>query len=168
MLPRVCAAIAATLTALLVQMTFVGPLAPWAPASLPAVMVAAVAITTGPGAGLCLGFCVGLMADLGSRHPVGVLALTWLVLGAAVGRYADPRRARRSALTVAACGAALAGAGAQLLLALTQAHGVQLLALPRQALLALAVDAMLLLAILPAVRSVLGRLGPPRLGIQRV
>lgn len=167
MLARVSAAVAVALTALLLQMTLIGPLAPWAPASLPAVVVAAVAITAGPGAGMSMGFSLGLLADLGSAHPVGVLALTWLGLGAVVGRYADPRRARTSSITIAAVGAALAGIAGQVLLAVLAPHGLALPSLPRQLIVALLVDAALLVLVLPAARSILGRLRAPTLGIQR-
>lgn len=167
MITRVCAAIAVCLTALLLQMTLIGPLSPWAPASLPAVVVAAVAITAGPGAGLSLGFSLGLLGDLGSSHPVGVLALTWLGLGAALGRYADPRRARTSAITLAAVGAALAGVAAELLLGVVQATSIAPLSLPRQFVVAAVIDAALLVLVLPATRSILGRLRAPVLGIQR-
>lgn len=167
MIARVSAAVAVALTALLLQMTLIGPLAPWAPASLPAVVVAAVAITAGPGAGLSMGFSLGLLADLGSAHPVGVLALTWLGLGAAVGRYADPRRARTSAITLAALGAAVAGIAGELLLALVQSDSIPVPSLPRQLIIALVIDAALLVLVLPAARSILGRLRAPTLGIQR-
>lgn len=167
MITRLSAAIAVALTALLLQMTLIGPLTPWAPASLPAVVVAAVAITAGPGAGLSMGFSLGLLADLGSSHPVGVLALTWLGLGAVVGRYADPRRARTSAITLAATGAAVAGIGAELLLALVQAHSIAVPSLPRQLVIALLLDTALLVLVLPAARSILGHLRAPTLGIQR-
>ncbi|MCW2603690.1 MAG: Rod shape-determining protein MreD [Pseudonocardiales bacterium] len=167
MVARVCAAIAVALTALLLQMTLVGPLAPWAPASLPAVVVAAVAITAGPGAGMSMGFSLGLLADLGSAHPVGVLALTWLGLGALVGRYADPRRARTSTITLAAIGAALAGIAGEVLLALVQSDAIRIPSLPRQLIIALVLDAALLVLVLPAARSILGRLRAPTLGIQR-
>ncbi|MCU1689754.1 MAG: Rod shape-determining protein MreD [Jatrophihabitantaceae bacterium] len=167
MVARVCAAIAVALTALLLQMTLVGPLAPWAPASLPAVVVAAVAITAGPGAGMSMGFSLGLLADLGSAHPVGVLALTWLGLGALVGRYADPRRARTSTITLAAIGAALAGIAGEVLLALVQSDAIRIPSLPRHLIIALVLDAALLVLVLPAARSILGRLRAPTLGIQR-
>jgi rod shape-determining protein MreD len=167
MIARVCAAVAVALTALLLQMTLVGPLAPWAPASLPAVVVAAVAITAGPGSGIALGFSLGLLADLGSHHPVGVLALTWLALGALIGRYADPRRARTSALALAAVGAALAGLAATVLLALLDAGALRAPSLPGQLVAALLVDAALLVLVLPAARAILGRLRAPTLGIQR-
>lgn len=167
MIARVSAAIAVALTALLLQMTLIGPLAPWAPASLPAVVVAAVAITAGPGAGMSMGFSLGLLADLGSAHPVGVLALTWLGLGALVGRYADPRRARTSAIAIAALGAAMAGIAGQVLLAMVQPHSIQLPSMPRQLVAALLIDAVLLVLVLPAARAILGRLRAPTLGIQR-
>lgn len=90
--PRVVLAGAGVLVALLVQAGVVGPLALAVPVSVPAVLVAAVAVLAGPGAGMSLGFCAGLLADLGSDHPAGVLAFGWLVLGLGAGRLADARR----------------------------------------------------------------------------
>ncbi|HEU5267555.1 MAG TPA: rod shape-determining protein MreD [Jatrophihabitans sp.] len=95
---RVAAAAAALITALLVQATVVGPATyPW-PVSLPAVLVAAVALVDGPGTGMSLGFAAGLIADLGSHHPAGVLALCWLAVGVGCGMFRDRRSVRRDAL----------------------------------------------------------------------
>lgn len=119
---RVAAAVATTITALLLQATLVGPaFSPWA-VSLPAVLVAAVALVDGPATGMSFGFAAGLAADLGSRHPAGVLALCWLGVGLICGSIADRRSLRRDALTVGlVCGAA-AGA-ATLLLAILEYGG---------------------------------------------
>jgi hypothetical protein len=76
---RVAAALAALLTALLLQATLIGPVTMPLPVSLPALLVAAIALVDGPGAGLAFGFAIGLIADLGSEHPAGVLALCWLL-----------------------------------------------------------------------------------------
>ena len=103
---RAVAALAALLTALLLQATLIGPATMSVPASLPAVLVGAVAIWTGPATGMLLGFVTGLVADLGSEHPAGVLALCWLVLGLTLGRLANPHRNLISALVLTACGAA--------------------------------------------------------------
>ena len=55
---------------------------------------------------MSVGFSAGLLADLGSHHPAGVLALAWLLLGLGCGLLADRappgrdrlgRRASRSA-----------------------------------------------------------------------
>jgi rod shape-determining protein MreD len=96
---RLVAALAAALTALLLQAVLVAPVtAPW-PLSLPAVLVAAVALIDGPATGMSFGFAVGLLADLGSNHPAGVLALCWLGVGLLCGMLADRRGLRRDALT---------------------------------------------------------------------
>jgi rod shape-determining protein MreD len=95
---RVAAAIAAIITALLLQATVVAPAAfPW-PVSLPAVLVAAVALMDGPATGMSFGFAAGLFADLGSHHPAGVLALCWMATGMVCGRLSDRRSIRRDAL----------------------------------------------------------------------
>ncbi|HEY3736012.1 MAG TPA: hypothetical protein VGL26_01100 [Jatrophihabitans sp.] len=88
---RVIAALTAIVTALLLQGSVVAPLVAPTPVSLPAVLVAAVALVDGPGAGLALGFSAGLVADLTTRHPVGVLALAWLLVGVFCGALAVPR-----------------------------------------------------------------------------
>jgi len=107
----VTAALTGMVTALLIQAGVVAPVtAPW-PVSLPLVLVAAVALVDGPGAGMSLGFAVGLVADLGSPHPAGVLALCWLGVGLVCGMVADRRSLRRDALaagSVCAVGSALA------------------------------------------------------------
>lgn len=119
---RVAAAMAGILTALLLQATLVAPVsAPFA-VSLPAVLVAAVALVDGPATGMSFGFAAGLVADLGSRHPAGVLALSWLGVGLLCGTLADRRSLRRDALTAGVvCG--LASSAATLLLALVHAGG---------------------------------------------
>lgn len=96
---RIAAAAASILTVLLLQATVIGPsVAPLA-VSLPAVLVAAVALVDGPSTGLSFGFVAGLVADLGSRHPAGVLALCWLAVGLVCGAAADRNGVLRDALT---------------------------------------------------------------------
>jgi cell shape-determining protein MreD len=167
MLTRACAAVAAIVTALLLQLTLVGPVLTSIPASLPAVLVAAVAICAGPGAGLSMGFSVGILADLGSPHPVGVLALVWLGLGLAVGRYADPRRSWASEAAVAVGFTAIAAVIGEAAIALTTDAHLAVAPLLGHAVGAGAADLVLFVVVLPLTRSVLGRVGPPRLGIQR-
>jgi cell shape-determining protein MreD len=87
------------ITALLLQAVLVAPVTtPW-PVSLPAVVVAAVALVDGPAAGMSFGFATGLLADLGSNHPAGVLALCWLGVGLVCGMVADRYSLRRDAVT---------------------------------------------------------------------
>jgi rod shape-determining protein MreD len=118
---RLVAAIAAIITALLVQATLVAPISAPFPVSLPAVLVAAVAFVDGPAAGMSLGFTTGLLADLGSQHPAGVLALCWLGVGLVCGLVADRRSVRRDVLAAGAvCG--LASSAATLLLTLFGSH----------------------------------------------
>jgi hypothetical protein len=63
-----------------------------------------------------------LTADLGSHHPAGVLALSWLGVGLLCGTVADRRSLRRDAVTAGvACG--LCGALAALLLTLVDRAG---------------------------------------------
>jgi cell shape-determining protein MreD len=119
---RIAAAAAAILTALLLQATLVGPVCAPLSVSLPAVLVAAVGLIDGPATGLSFGFTIGLAADLGSRHPAGVLALCWLGLGLVAGTVADRYRLRRDAVTAGALAGA-AGLVAGVLLVMVHRGG---------------------------------------------
>lgn len=149
---RAAAALAALLTALLLQATLVGPLTLPVPASLPALLVAAIALVDGPGAGLAFGFAAGLIADLGSEHPAGVLALCWLGIGLACGRCASSHASvrRDAALAAVVCG--LGSIAATLLLALVSADGASAGLAVRDAVPATLLDALLALAVVPLVR----------------
>lgn len=107
---RVATAAAAVATALLLQATVVGPAAITAQLSLPAVLVAAVALECGAGTGMCLGFGAGLVADLGSSHAAGLLAGCWLALGIGCGLIAAPHRSAPAQAVLAGVGASLATA----------------------------------------------------------
>lgn len=166
---RIAAAVAALLTALLLQAAIVAPIFSPVPVSLVAVLVAAVALVDGPGAGMALGFSGGLVADLGSRHPAGVLALAWLTVGLLCGACAaprlntglgalagpPPRHTLRRDVLIAAVVCALASTGASLLLVLTRSDGVVLDAAIRNAPAALLGDALLALAVVPLTRAAL-------------
>lgn len=123
---RPVAALAAILTVSAIQAGLVAPVAmilPLAPAiSLPAVLVAAVAVVDGAAAGMAFGFTAGLIADLGSAHPAGVLALVWTCLGVVCGMAATGRSVREDVLTCATAAAA-AGAVATLILAVVHNGG---------------------------------------------
>lgn len=119
---RVAAALAAILTAMLLQATLIAPWTLPVPVSLPAVLVAAVALVDGPGSGMAFGFVTGLLADLGSTHPAGVLALGWLGVGLLCGLAADRCTIRRDAAT-AAVSCALATVVAGVLLAILHSGG---------------------------------------------
>jgi cell shape-determining protein MreD len=152
----VAAAAAAIITALLLQATVVGPAAyPW-PASLPAVLVAAVAFAGGPATGMSFGFAAGLLADLGSHHPAGVLALGWLAVGLVCGRLADQRSVRRDAVLAAVVCAAQS---AVTIVALSVVHGYLgidvLTAAVRHLLPTALVDGALALVLIPLVRAAL-------------
>lgn len=151
---RVAAALAAMLTALLLQAALVAPLTMAVPVSLPAVLVAAVALADGPGTGMSLGFTVGLFADLGSHHPAGVLALSWLGLGAVCGLAGDRRTVRADA-AVAAVGCALASVFATLLLAVLHTDGASAWLAVRNAVPAGLGDALLALVVVAVVRAFL-------------
>jgi rod shape-determining protein MreD len=151
---RVAAALAAILTALLLQATLVAPLTIPMPVSLPAVLVAAVALVDGPGSGMAFGFTAGLLADLGSTHPAGVLALCWLGIGLVCGRAADRFSVRRDAAMAAAV-CALAGLAATVLFAIVNSGGASVADGFVRVIPSGLGDALLALAVVPIVRMFL-------------
>jgi cell shape-determining protein MreD len=155
---RLTSAAAAVITALWLQAALVGPLFGSLPVSIALVAVASIAISTGPTAGMCVGFATGLLADLGSEHPVGLLALVWLGLGVALGLCADARSSWRDSVVVATIGCVVAScAGAALLALATGTGGVGSASVGGA--LAGVVDLVLVVAVLTAVRAVLRRNG---------
>lgn len=151
---RVSAALAGMLTVLLLQATLVVPLTAPAAVSLPAVLIAGVALLDGPAAGISLGFALGLIADLGSRHPAGILALTWLGLGLVAGQLAGRRSVRADALVGAAL-CTVAAIGTAVLLAVVHADGATVLAGVRTAIPVFLGDALLALAVFALLRKLL-------------
>lgn len=158
---RAAAAAAGIGTALLFQATLIAPAFGTIPVSLPAVVVAAVALVDGPAVGIAFGFAAGLVADLGSDHPAGILALCWLTVGLVAGTFAERRNLRRDAAAVAViCTAAAFVAAA----ALALVHGGTVGTVLRSALPCLLGDLALAFGIVPLVRRMLrsDRLRPPR------
>lgn len=150
---RVAAAAAAIVTALLLQATLVGPVCAPLAVSLPGVIVAAVALVDGPATGMSFGFTLGLAADLGSRHPAGVLALCWLGLGLAAGTVADRYRLRRDAVMT---GLLAGGAGVLAGLLLVMVHrGGTLADLAVHAPATVAVDIVLAFPLVALARRML-------------
>lgn len=77
---------ASVLTALLLQTTVLARLPlPGAAPDLLLVLVVAFALVEGPGSGMATGFVTGLLADLGSDHELGRLALAYVVVGYLAG-----------------------------------------------------------------------------------
>ncbi len=112
---RVFAAGLGIALAVVLQGTLVArlPLPGGAP-NLAVLLVVGVALAAGPGAGLGCGFVAGLVMDLMSDHPVGVLAICLTVVGFAVGLLdADPDRSAFWPMVVVA----VAAAGTQLVFA---------------------------------------------------
>ena len=151
---RVAAAIASMLTALLLQATLITPLTLPAMASLPAVLVAAVALADGPAAGMSFGFALGLVADLGSRHPAGALALCWLGLGLAAGSV-SARRSVRTDAAMAAVLCTLAALASSVLLIAMNADGITFAETMRTLVSTGLVDAVLALPVVALVRVAL-------------
>ncbi|HVX45425.1 MAG TPA: rod shape-determining protein MreD, partial [Mycobacteriales bacterium] len=86
------AGLATIVVALALQTTIFSKLPlPGHPPNLLLVLVVAVALAGGAGAGVWMGFLLGLAADLISNHPLGLLALVFLLVGAAVGQIESER-----------------------------------------------------------------------------
>jgi rod shape-determining protein MreD len=151
---RAIAALTAIITALLLQATLVGPLTAPVPISLPALVVAAVALSDGPGAGLSLGFATGLVADLASAHPAGVLALAWLVVGLVCGLGADGTSVRLDAAIAAGVCTAVS-VGVALLLLVTHSAGATTAQTVHDVIPTLLGNALLALVVVPLVRRCL-------------
>ena len=151
---RVAAGAAVIVTSLLLQATLIGPLTMPAAVSLPAVVVAAVALVDGPATGMSFGFSMGLIADLGSSHPAGILALTWLGLGVLCGKAVDRRSVLGDAVTAALLCAA-ASVVAEVLLAIVHASGANVGHALLYALAAALGDFVLALAVVPIARRLL-------------
>lgn len=147
---RITAALAAIITALLLQATLVAPLTLPVPVSLPALLVAAVALSDGPGAGLSFGFATGLVADLASAHPAGVLALSWLVVGLVCGLAADGTSVRLDAAIAAGVCTAVS-VGTALLLLVTHSAGATLGQTVHDVVPTLLGNALLALVVVPFV-----------------
>jgi len=100
----------ATLLAVVLQGSVLArlPLPGGAP-NLVLVLVLAVALTAGASAGLGTGFAAGLLVDLGSVHPVGVLGLCFGLAGFAAG-LAAPDAGRSVLRPMVVVAAATAGA----------------------------------------------------------
>jgi rod shape-determining protein MreD len=123
---RLIAASTAIVTALVLQASLLSALTAPLAVSLPAVLVASIGLQAGVSAGMSTGFCAGLLADLSSRHPAGVLALCWLVLGIVCGLLADPRRRLRWSLALVGAATALVGLLASGAIATLGAGGFEL------------------------------------------
>ncbi len=148
------AALAAMITAMLLQATVLAPLTQPIPISLPAVLVAMIALVDGPGVGMSFGFASGLVADLGSAHPAGVLALAWTGLGVVCGMAATHRSAREDVVTAALC-TAVATSLATVLLALVHSGGATASLAVRDLVPTAIGDALVALMIVVAVRALL-------------
>jgi hypothetical protein len=154
-LVRVAAASAAILTALLLQATVVAPAALTAQLSLPAVLVAAVALESGTGTGISLGFASGLIADLGSAHAAGLLALCWMGVGICCGLLADERRRIVPEVVLAALAAVAAGVLTTLGLTVVGEPGGTVLAAVHGVLPSLAGNLVLAALVVPLTRWLL-------------
>ena len=149
---RVAAALAAMLTALLLQATLVGPVSMSEQLSVPAVLVAAVALQSGAGTGMSLGFATGLIADLGSAHPAGVLAACWLAVGVLCGLIVAAGRPFLVQVMLIGVVCGVFGAIATLLLTALGSSGATVEAAARALLPSALGDMALALVVVPTVR----------------
>jgi cell shape-determining protein MreD len=160
---RVALAIASVLTMLLLQATLVGPLTFPVPVSLPAVLVAALGIYAGPGGAMSMGFAAGLLADLASHHPAGVLALCWMasgLVGGIIGGLATHRSyGTRPIAVMAAAVATVFTTASVLLLALVSTHGDSAWLAVRDFIPCALGNAIVALLAVPVVRLFLRRQG---------
>jgi rod shape-determining protein MreD len=151
---RIAAGIAGLLTALAVQAGVIAPLSLSIPISLPALLVATVALSDGPGAGIALGFGAGLIADLGSSHPAGVFALTWMAIGIVCG-LASGKSSMRSHALLAAIVCAVGAAASTGLLTLVNADGASVGEAVRDFLPTFIGDGLIALVLIPLVHRFL-------------
>lgn len=156
---RIALAIASVLTMLLLQASFIGPLTFPVSVALPAVIVATVGIYAGPGGAMSMGFATGLTADLGSEHPAGVLALCWMgagLLGGVIGGLATQRSYGTRPIAAMAAGiATLSTFCASLLLVVVGSHAESLGGAFRDLIPQTLVHALIGLAVVPVVRSLM-------------
>lgn len=89
---RVLLGVVTLVTALLLQTTVLARLPlPGGPPDLLLVVVVAFAVAEGPLSGTVTGFAAGLLADLGSDHELGRLALVYVLVGYGAGLLATDR-----------------------------------------------------------------------------
>lgn len=168
---RIALSIASVLTLLLLQASVVGPLVFPVPASLPVVVVAIVGIYAGPGGAMPLGFALGLLADLGSDHPAGVLALAWMTAGLLGGRFGGLVTQRARGVRPVAVMAGMIGTavtvGATCLLALVGTHADSLWLAVRDLVPLALIEPVLALLAVHMVRALLRWQGvrSPRTGV---
>lgn len=98
--------------AVLLSTTVVGRLPlPGSPPDLVLLVVVAVALAEGSRSGATTGFVAGVLADLGSDHALGRLALAYAVVGHLAGRLVGAERTPLVAVAAGAAGALLLYAG---------------------------------------------------------
>jgi len=159
---RVLALGACVLVALLVQTVVLARLPlPAGPPSLLVVVVLALALAGGPTLGMTGGFAVGLLADLLSQHPLGLLAAVLCLTGALAGRgSAAAQRSVPLALLIVALGAAAATTASLLLLAALTPADVDWRALAAQVAPVVGYDVVLAVFFVPSITAILAGSDP--------
>ena len=154
------AAIVTIVVALALQTAILSRLPlPGHPPNLLLVLVVAIALAGGAVPGVWMGFAIGLAADLISSHPLGLLALVFLLVGLVVGRIeAESQRSVFWSIVVVAVMAVLAFALYLVVLTLLPGQEVdwrdQLSGLPAEVLY----DVMLTPFVVPVVAAASSRL----------
>jgi len=160
---RVALAIASVLTMLLVQASLIGPLTFPVPVALPALVVATIGIYAGPGGAMSMGFATGLLADLGSEHPAGVLALCWMasgLLAGIVGGLLTQRASGTRPIALAAASiATMSTFVSSLMLVVVGSHADSVSASLRHVIPSFLLHALLALPVVPFVRLLMRRQG---------
>jgi len=154
---RVLALGGCVLVALLVQTVVLArmPL-PAGPPSLLVVVVLALALAGGPALGMSGGFAVGLLADLLSQHPLGLLAAVLCLTGAAAGRgSAAAQRSVPLALLFVALGAGAATTAYRVLLAALTPADVDWGGLAAEVGTVVSYDVVLAVFVVPAISAIL-------------
>lgn len=123
------------------------------------VLVVAAALAGGVPAGVGMGFCTGIAADLISTHPLGLLGLVFLLTGLLVGRIEAPsERSVFWPMVVVAIAAVGSFVVYLLIYAVIGSHGIawrtELSGLPE----AVVYDVMLTPFVVPVVAAVVRRL----------
>ena len=158
--PRALLAAVLVVSAVLAQTTLIAPLhLPYGWPDLVLVVVVAIALAGGATAGMAAGFGGGLLADLLSDHPAGVLALLLCVVGFGCGLLPDgPRRRIPARLAVVAGAAVAAVLGYAGLLAILGSPRLDWRVIAAYLPGSAAYDVILALIVVPAVSAMYRRL----------
>lgn len=160
--PRIALVALALLTAVIVQTAVVARLnLPFGQPDLILLTVVAIALSAGSWAGMLVGFAAGLLADLVSDHPAGMLALVLCLIGYACGLVsAANRRSVVLPLSAVAVAAVAATLGFAVLLALVGNPRLDWAVVGGSLPGSVTYDVILAVFVVPAVAALHRRLNP--------